>query len=493
MLKKIQTENYIIILRNSSPNIFDIDSITLLIGKNGSGKTLTLKGIINTFNPNHKDSLKSNYRLHIDGVARVTSSRLNSWGLVYYTPAQNRPQLRSSKNFIDASKRQVRDILKIEEHKTILSAFDVELTLKATLSSDLKRIGSYLAENLINKKSSFNTQNNSFDLEKALLIKSKLNTITTTEFDQEDFESLNNDYSNELNRISDKILNHFSQIEGTDEHRIFACFATVQHMIGLKKIATSTIIEFVRVFLRTSIFTPSKATLRQLEPFITIASGALELIEKESLDKSRPNKPLISLKLITSNDRTRLDQNPGRIIFDIGFPEVSSGQWAIMRQTIAIYEALIELSKKPNITDILLLIDEGDAFLHLDWQRRYILQLNTFLADCKQKLGINNLQLIIATHSPILATDMPREFVCAMDRNDYATLHPSFAAPLQYVLNRSFSSRTIGEFATREINKTIKNIKTSVPTERDQYIISMIDDPVIKNEIEHMIENRKRS
>ncbi|MHC8347414.1 AAA family ATPase [Pseudomonas sp. RT6P73] len=493
MLNRIQTDEYNIVLRNHSPNIFDIDSVSLLIGKNGSGKTVTLKSIINAFNTSRKDPLKDNCQLHFEGSFRQSPTQLMSWGVIYYTPAQNRPKLRSNNNFIDASKRQIKNMLKIEQHKEVLSAFGLNLELTATLTVDYKKIGNYLAENLISKKSSSASKtNNLFDFEQARLLRRKLVTFSDIESSQEDHDRINESYLEQVSKLSDIILNHLSATEKIDATRTFICFATINHMISLRSVSTATIIEFARCFLETALFVPAKVTFRQLEPFLAQASGALRIVTDEILTKSRTNKYTFSRTLTSPDERSYFEGNPGLVLFDVGFPEVSSGQWAIMRQTIAIYEALIELSERSNITNILLLIDEGDAFLHLDWQRRYILQLNSFLMRCKQELKIKNLQLIIATHSPILATDMPREFVCAMDRSEYASLYPSFAAPLQSILNRSFSSRTIGEFATREINNTIHKINKIPLTEKDHYIISMIDDPIIKNEIERTIKSEAR-
>ncbi|QJI38414.1 AAA family ATPase [Pseudomonas sp. ADAK13] len=161
-----------------------------------------------------------------------------------------------------------------------------------------------------------------------------------------------------------------------------------------------------------------------------------------------------------------------------------------MKQTIAIYESLFDLAKKKKNPNILLLIDEGDAFLHLEWQRRYIMQINDFLYRCKKDLDIKNLQLILATHSPLLATDIPRDFVCTLDSPDP---QPSFAAPLQLILNKSFNSRSIGEFATREINRTLHRIKSGKLENKDLYIIEMIDDPVIKREILYLLKEAKEN
>ncbi|KTB61510.1 hypothetical protein AO067_20025 [Pseudomonas viridiflava ICMP 13104] len=120
----------------------------------------------------------------------------------------------------------------------------------------------------------------------------------------------------------------------------------------------------------------------------------------------------------------------------------------------------------------------------MEWQRQYVFQINTFLSQCKAELGIECLQLILATHSPFLATDVPRDFVETFDSE---TPPPSFGAPIQLILNRSFGARSMGEFAIREINKTLDHASQGLITERDRYIKSIIEDPIITREIDYLL------
>lgn len=489
MLNRIQTEDHNIVLRNGSPNLFDIDSISLLIGKNGSGKTITLKSIINAFNPRRKKLLKGKVELFFEGLYRPTTDQLATWGVIYYTPAQNRPKLHNNKNFIDASKRQIRNILSIEKYKDILSAFNLKLNLTAVISADYKKIGLFLADALISNKSFASAEaNNLFNLEQSRSLKRQLSRLNDFEASQEEFDNINRSYSESISKLGESILQHITAECRSDKYQLLCCFATVTYMVAQKNLPSSTIIEFIREFLNSSLFNEINVRSDSLEPFKLQALGCLVLLNTFTFESSSNNKNMYFREFTSTEERSVFEKSPGLPMFNIGFPEVSSGQWAIMRQTIAIFEALEDLSDRDGINNILLLIDEGDAFLHLDWQRQYIFQLNAFLMKCKKDLLIDNLQLIIATHSPILATDIPREFVCAVDRDNFASLQPSFAAPLQSILNRSFGSRTIGEFATREINRTLSKLKRTKLSKKDYFIISMIDDPIIKREFEYILD-----
>lgn len=147
---------------------------------------------------------------------------------------------------------------------------------------------------------------------------------------------------------------------------------------------------------------------------------------------------------------------------------MSSGQIAILAQIGAISDSITKLSDR-GIRSILLLIDEGDAFLHIDWQRKYISNLNKMLGSLKTSLGIDNLQLILASHSPLLATDVPKDFITRLPIEN-ATLS-GFASPLYILLNESFGTKTIGEFATNKIETIIDKIPNRILTEKDYYLI----------------------
>ncbi|NWE37638.1 AAA family ATPase, partial [Pseudomonas gingeri] len=135
--------------------------------------------------------------------------------------------------------------------------------------------------------------------------------------------------------------------------------------------------------------------------------------------------------------------------------------------------ALEKISSKRD--NILLLIDEGDAFLHLEWQRLYIQQLNDLLSGTVQSAGVSALQVIMATHSPLLATDVPKQFVCSLNEQQDGKTPKAFAATLHTLFNQSFKAKTIGEFASQRINEAVENYRNKNPDARDEAVIKSID------------------
>lgn len=124
------------------------------------------------------------------------------------------------------------------------------------------------------------------------------------------------------------------------------------------------------------------------------------------------------------------------------------------------------------------------AIGNLEWQRNYIFKINEFLNKVKHINNLSFLQLILATHSPLLATDIPKKFICPMDKADATS---GFASPIHLLLNESFGTKTIGEFASQRINKTVKNIKENNISEKDLLVIKSIDNDILEREIMKLI------
>lgn len=97
----------------------------------------------------------------------------------------------------------------------------------------------------------------------------------------------------------------------------------------------------------------------------------------------------------------------------IKFSALSSGEKIIALRLWNIYREIVKLQSE-NKKDFLILIDEPDLHLHLDWQRQYIQKL----IDVFSTLDLSiNLHFIIATHSPFLISDLPTECIVALKKN----------------------------------------------------------------------------
>jgi predicted ATP-binding protein involved in virulence len=65
--------------------------------------------------------------------------------------------------------------------------------------------------------------------------------------------------------------------------------------------------------------------------------------------------------------------------------------------------------------DFIVLIDEPDLHLHLDWQRQYIQKLIDVFSTLDPEISLH---FIIATHSPFIISDLPTESMIILDGSE---------------------------------------------------------------------------
>lgn len=163
---------------------------------------------------------------------------------------------------------------------------------------------------------------------------------------------------------------------------------------------------------------------------------------------------------------------------------------------------------------IIIFMDEYESHLHLEWVRRHLAVLLWWLDKKGGELKVK-FQLIVATHSPIIISDLPVDNITLLletgikrDKINYG-----FASNYYDILNDSFFlDDTIGEFAKQKINSCIRTInrisdrltkileqkkishdslqkfikKNAQELERQNQIIDLVGDDVIKKQLCNM-------
>jgi energy-coupling factor transporter ATP-binding protein EcfA2 len=198
------------------------------------------------------------------------------------------------------------------------------------------------------------------------------------------------------------------------------------------------------------------------------------------------------------NAYNKLDWN----LFDIEWtePELSTGEDALLNIYANFYhtirpgnahsDSLNVMGKKIKSLDenyklesLLILIDEGESGFHPEWQRKYLKYLIDFLP---QIYPDKQIQIILTTHSPFLASDLPKENIIFLQKAEPKTEEEkkgnyeivngakyengkcvvvdglkkdkTFGANIHTLLSDSFflNEGLIGEFAKGKINEVIK-------------------------------------
>lgn len=493
MISKIEVDDRIINLNleeKGIPNIFDIDSISLIIGNNGSGKTTIFKKIIDKFLPSSRFGRYA-CEVMLDSKKELTFGEMrNRWGAIYYSPVQHGRRIHATRNFVDVSPKWGESIsaFDLRPYTQILSAFDISPKIYASRAINIRNTCKNLIDLLLVKAAIDDVPIKLAELFPALFSYFD-HLLTPRQVMSTEFSSFSiNDEPAEGEVSKKRIIEDSAAIlyrelrqHAKSEESLFALFAVLEHHL-----ATQTPdhvfqhIVFKAIGIREISFIgvrPEKAErlyneIKAIDKFLTARAAHIKL----------GSKAYAEVALMHYEDASTLKNLGIDLFFDVGFQNMSSGQFAVVAQLALLSEAITSYAKK-GIDKLLILIDEGDAFLHLEWQRRYISQLNSLLSDLKKQKQISSLQLIIATHSPLLATDIPKQFICRMESFGESVTPSAFAAPLHTLLNQSFGARTIGEFASIKIRCAIDAIKSGQASYLDKFTVESIDNPIIKAEI----------
>lgn len=163
-----------------------------------------------------------------------------------------------------------------------------------------------------------------------------------------------------------------------------------------------------------------------------------------------------------------------------------------------------------------IVMDEVELYYHPEFQRQFISKLIAGLKACgngeNNLYNVQSINILMATHSPFILSDIPDTNVLFLGNNDNITKMKTLGANVYELLQNSFfMSSSIGEIAKRKINWIInlcnckdeggetidKNernniFRDKVKKEEIQYIINHIGDEYLSNVLSIMERNISR-
>ncbi|MGG0447476.1 AAA family ATPase, partial [Bacillus mycoides] len=165
----------------------------------------------------------------------------------------------------------------------------------------------------------------------------------------------------------------------------------------------------------------------------------------------------------------------------------------------------LALSENPSVRNIIICLDEPEESFHPEWARKYIYYLTTFLNQMKKGQHIKY-QVIISTHSPFIVSDIPKSNITCIKLLEQDGAYTritekanfGFGSNLYDIIKDDFFlDSSIGEFATREINKVLERINNlsnyNEETVKDiQSFINVIDDKFIQNKLNAILKQKVR-
>lgn len=126
-------------------------------------------------------------------------------------------------------------------------------------------------------------------------------------------------------------------------------------------------------------------------------------------------------------------------------------------------------TEKQKCDSLIIFIDEADLSFHPEWQRRYIFLLTQYITRLFSKeIGCKSIQVILATHSPIILGDFPKACVTYLSSDKKGSLlmdekKPQlFGQNLYTILQDGFYLKegTIGLLAQSKIKSVLLDTKS---------------------------------
>lgn len=174
---------------------------------------------------------------------------------------------------------------------------------------------------------------------------------------------------------------------------------------------------------------------------------------------------------------------------------LSTGEESFLNLFASLYNCFKKYSYA--FQHINLIIDEIEAYLHPDWQIKF---LDHFIKFFQQK-GINdnsNTNIILTTHSPFVLSDIPKENVIFLE--DGKQVYPkidTFGANIHTLLAHGFFMKDglMGEFAKSKINEVIALLNSTRKLSKKSQkfckdIISIIGEPLLQKTLQHQFNQK---
>lgn len=191
--------------------------------------------------------------------------------------------------------------------------------------------------------------------------------------------------------------------------------------------------------------------------------------ELKSIDDIIKYLPPSFYKIDIRLDKKKSDNDNRKI--DIPFNQLSSGERQFLYTISTFVYHLYNLlsidgrNRRVYYRRMCLVLDEVEICFHPDYQRQFIDKLLSLLI----RLGLNkrcSLNIIIATHSPFILSDIPQSNILYLNKgyecNRDIDVNP-FGANINEILHQSFFLRDsfIGAFAQRKIDNLVQTARKS--------------------------------
>jgi hypothetical protein len=450
---------------------FGIDSMGLMLGPNGAGKTRLMINVAEALTSGTQIGDQGHWRgRSAEGreIGQDIKYPPEDLGVMYYTPLPYRRHISRHAQFIDAS------------------AFNNV----ASRSKSLRQF-QFIAQRLGVKTELVGRLSYRGDIFRRIIVPRMLEADCTLN------DSAMNSYLLELKRISDnpfddvdykRRLDHFSRrieywilsaiISSDHQVLLLACLEHAAKSPSQRASASKAFLLIVGVAIFKETEEKEKSPKNQFDVarFRNLIATTEEFLEEAKHSGLRTvqlkEQEGVEFQFDLLNAPRTISSKIGA--FEIEWTNLSSGLLSLVEQFTRL-ELGLERLRRRGILDVLILIDEGDAYLHMDWQRQYITHLDHFLSGMKGRLGFNCLQVLLATHSPIISGDFPATMIqrLGVSKDDSVK---TFGNSLDALVLEAFGTPSIGEFAANKIKDLRRKFVSKTMDSRDLALLAEIGD-----------------
>lgn len=188
----------------------------------------------------------------------------------------------------------------------------------------------------------------------------------------------------------------------------------------------------------------------------------------------------------------------------IEYIHLSSGEMASLNLIMNVLQGIIDTLEET--TNLMILIDEYELFMHPEWQRIFLNILIDILKD--DFLKERKLHIVFSSHSPFLLSDIPFDNIIFVNKDENGQCKvvdglrdkkQTFGANIHTLLGDAFFMQDglMGQYAKTKINELIDHLNSKESPIKDndeaQRYINIIGEPILKKQLQRMLDSKRLS
>lgn len=454
--------------------------MSLMLGKNGSGKTRLLQVLAEVLTAGSPLGDQGYWQVRDprsrgeEGVSKGdTKTPPPGLGVVYFTPLRYQRAMKSHKRFVNASNLRSNTLKEsmLINFANVAQSLGISTELTASLSYHPSIFDRLIVPTLLEMRGRI--------LDPDLDEEMKSYAAVRANGASSEADDMAKSFAERLRAWMESNLDH----RRGELYRI-AAFATLEDfgkaLNDRLRVTTSILSTLELVSFEASNSVP-QSDLGTANRFQQALHSALSIATTSTLQPTRHSSGTVGIQFIVDRVERLQDVEDSHSSFHLSWANLSSGLLSLVDQFARLDVALARLASR-SVDSVLVLIDEGDSYLHLDWQRQYVEKLDQFLSGAKSRYGFEVLQAIIATHSPIISGDFPSPLVQRLG-DEMAQGVKTFGSSLDALVLDTFGTPSIGSKAAHQVQRLRKAVLDKTLTHADRLLIEEIGDDRLKRAV----------